>query len=183
MNKIPTVFQRDDRFKVTDTLHPNCLWVADGEGVATEELDGTNIRVTTRAGTAVRVEKRRNPTEAQKAEGIRDGWYVDATADDKWIFEAVANTMASTAVCWPDGEHCCEALGPKIQGNPLGIPYHICVAFDLLIQYYDAPRTFEGLRAFLATLDSKYSPGRLAEGIVFHHPDGRRAKIKRKDFA
>jgi hypothetical protein len=22
-----------------------------------------------------------------------------------------------------------------------------------------------------------------AEGIVFHHPDGRRAKIKRKDFA
>jgi hypothetical protein len=22
----------------------------------------------------------------------------------------------------------------------------------------------------------------LAEGIVFHHPDGRRAKIKRKDF-
>lgn len=26
-------------------------------------------------------------------------------------------------------------------------------------------------------------PGHLAEGIVFHHPDGRRAKIKRKDFA
>jgi len=25
-------------------------------------------------------------------------------------------------------------------------------------------------------------PGHRAEGIVFHHPDGRRAKIKRKDF-
>lgn len=35
---------------------------------------------------------------------------------------------------------------------------------------------------FLKTLDSLYSPGHLAEGIVFHHPDGRRAKIKRKDF-
>jgi hypothetical protein len=32
-------------------------------------------------------------------------------------------------------------------------------------------------------LDSRFAPGHLAEGIVFHHPDGRRAKIKRKDFA
>jgi hypothetical protein len=31
-------------------------------------------------------------------------------------------------------------------------------------------------------LRRKFSPGHLAEGIVFHHPDGRRAKIKRKDF-
>ena len=44
-------------------------------------------------------------------------------------------------------------------------------------------RTFDGLRGFLATLDSRFAPGHLAEGIVFHHPDGRRAKIKRKDFA
>ena len=35
---------------------------------------------------------------------------------------------------------------------------------------------------FLAQLESRYAPGHLAEGIVFHHPDGRRAKIKRKDF-
>jgi hypothetical protein len=32
-------------------------------------------------------------------------------------------------------------------------------------------------------LDSQFAPGQLAEGVVFHHPDGRRAKIKRKDFA
>jgi hypothetical protein len=31
-------------------------------------------------------------------------------------------------------------------------------------------------------MQSLYSPGHLAEGIVFHHSDGRRAKIKRKDF-
>jgi len=35
---------------------------------------------------------------------------------------------------------------------------------------------------FLTSLESRYAPGHLAEGIVFHHPDGRRAKIKRKDF-
>jgi hypothetical protein len=45
------------------------------------------------------------------------------------------------------------------------------------------PRTYDGLREFLATLDSRFAPGHLAEGIVFHHRDGRRAKIKRKDFA
>ncbi len=85
---------------------------------------------------------------------------------------------------WPDGEHCCEALGPKIQGNPLGLERHLCVPFDLQAPaYVDAPRSFEGLREFLASLESSYSVGNLAEGIVFHHPDGRRAKIKRRDFA
>ncbi|MCL2724468.1 MAG: hypothetical protein FWD69_08535 [Polyangiaceae bacterium] len=49
--------------------------------------------------------------------------------------------------------------------------------------YEDVPRTYDGLKTFLADLDNKFSPGHLAEGIVFHHPDGRRAKIKRKDFA
>jgi hypothetical protein len=45
------------------------------------------------------------------------------------------------------------------------------------------PAQFDELRHVLATLDSRFAPGHLAEGIVFHHPDGRRAKIKRKDFA
>jgi hypothetical protein len=35
---------------------------------------------------------------------------------------------------------------------------------------------------FLASPESQYSPGHLAEGIVFHHPAWRRAKIKRKEF-
>ncbi|HET8658882.1 MAG TPA: hypothetical protein VFM55_07775 [Micromonosporaceae bacterium] len=44
------------------------------------------------------------------------------------------------------------------------------------------PRSFGELRDYLAKLESRFAPGHLAEGIVFHHPDGRRAKIKRKDF-
>jgi hypothetical protein len=48
--------------------------------------------------------------------------------------------------------------------------------------FEDVPRGYDELREYLARLDSKYAPGHLAEGIVFHHPDGRRAKIKRKDF-
>ncbi|HEY8481065.1 MAG TPA: hypothetical protein VIL71_14660 [Spirillospora sp.] len=183
MEKIPTIFERDDRFRVIDRPRAECAWVFDGEGVATEKLDGTNVRLTVRSGHLVRVEKRRNPSRAQKQQGIVDGWYVDAVEgapEDKWILEAARNTDVSG---WPDGEHSCEALGPRVQGNPLNLDEHRCVPFNLDVPVYeDAPRTYEGLREFLASLESEYSPGNLAEGIVFHHPDGRRAKIKRKDF-
>jgi hypothetical protein len=184
MEKIPTIFERGDGFKVMNQPRKGCEWVFAGEGRATEKIDGTNVRITVRSGQVVRVEKRRNPNKIQKQQGIIDGWYVDADEfgkEDKWIFESVRGTDVSG---WPDGEHSAEAVGPHVQGNPLGLPKDICVPFNLEIPAYDdVPRTYEGLKAFLANLDSKFSPGHLAEGIVFHHPDGRRAKIKRKDFA
>ena len=99
MQKIPTIFERDGRF-VTDTRHPDCGWVFDGEGRATEKLDGTNLRLTVRNRWVVRVEKRHNPSRAQKSEGIVDPWYQDAErADlgDQWIFAAVSGT---TLVMW-----------------------------------------------------------------------------------
>ncbi len=183
MEKIPTIFERDEHFKVQNKIKEGCEWVFSGEGIATEKVDGTNIRVTLRSQTCVRVEKRRNPSKAQKKLGIIDGWYVDAdehAKEDKWIFEAVNNTDFTT---WPDGEHSCEAMGPKIQGNTLGLEKNICVPFNLEIpSFEEIPRNYDELQKALAELESKYSPEHLAEGIVFHHPDGRRAKIKRKDF-
>lgn len=183
MEKIPTIFDRGPDFKVMNAPRAGCEWVFAGEGRATEKLDGTNVRVTVRSGQVVRVEKRRNPSKQQKQQGIIDGWYVDADEsanEDKWIYEAVRGTDVRG---WPDGEHSVEALGPSIQGNPLGLEQHLCVPFNLEIPVYDdIPRTFEGLKAHLAQLESRFHPGHLAEGIVFHHPDGRRAKIKRKDF-
>ena len=113
-------------------------------------------------------------------------WYVDAdehAKEDKWLWEAVYGT---DLVCWPNGEHCAEAMGPKIQGNPLGLESHVCVPFDNCpgLNIANALNTsFDALKSFPDTFDSRYSPGHLAEGIVFHHLDGRRAKIKRKDFA
>jgi hypothetical protein len=184
MEKIPTIFDRGDGFKVIDQPRKGCEWVFAGEGRATEKIDGTNVRITVRSGQHVRVEKRRNPSKLQKQQGIVDGWYVDADEfgkEDQWVFEAVRGTDVSG---WPDGEHSAEAVGPHIQGNPLGLSKDICVPFNLEIPAYDdVPRSYDALKAFLSKLDSKFSPGHVAEGIVFHHPDGRRAKIKRKDFA
>lgn len=184
MEKIPTIFDRGDGFRVINQPRSGCEWVFRGEGKATEKLDGTNVRLTVRAGRIVRVEKRRNPSKLQKAQGVTDGWYVEAdehAKEDKWIFEAVRGTDVSS---WPDGEHSAEALGPHIQGNTLGLTQNLCVPFNLEVpEYTDVPRDFAGVQAYLAKLESRYAPGHLAEGIVFHHPDGRRAKIKRKDFA
>jgi hypothetical protein len=183
MEKIPTLFERDDHFQVVDRPRAECAWVFAGEGTPTEKLDGTNVRLTTRSGQLVRVEKRRNPTKVQKQRGIVDGWYVDTdehSTEDKWTLVAATNTDVSA---WPDGEHACEALGPRIQGNPLGLDDHRCVPFNLEVpDYAEVPRSYHGLREYLASMESRFAPGHLAEGIVFHHPDGRRAKIKRKDF-
>ncbi len=183
VEKIPTIFERGEGFKVMDRPRADCDWVFKDEGVATEKLDGTNIRVTVRSGEVVRVEKRRNPSKVQKKKGIVDGWYVDAdeyASSDRWILDAVTGTDTGL---WPDGEHPCEALGPRIQGNPLDLESHICVPFNMEVPDFGAvPRSYDSLRETLSALESRYAPGHLAEGIVFHHPDGRRAKIKRKDF-
>lgn len=184
MEKIPTLFERDVHFRVVDQPRAECAWVFNGEGIPTEKLDGTNVRLTVRSGQLVRVEKRRNPSKLQKQQGIIDGWYADVdefSAQDKWILAAANGTDVSG---WPDGEHSCEALGPHIQGNSLELTAQLCVPFNLEVPVFqDVPRGYAELQEFLATLESSYAPGHLAEGIVFHHPDGRRAKIKRKDFS
>jgi hypothetical protein len=183
MEKIPTLFERDEHFKVVDEVRAECLWVIAGEGIPTEKLDGTNVRLTIRSGQLVRVEKRRNPSAKQKHQGIIDGWYADAdefSPEDRWIYEAARSTDVSD---WPDGEHPSEALGPNIQGNALGLEKHLCLPFNMRAPVFgDVPRTYAGLQAWLEHAESLFSPGHLAEGIVFHHPDGRRAKIKRRDF-
>ncbi len=65
-----------------------------------------------------------------------------------------------------------ELIGEKIQGNPHNETGHRLVQHG--IDLIDTPRTFEGLNDFLK--DFNY------EGIVWHHPDGRMVKIKKRDF-
>ena len=61
-----------------------------------------------------------------------------------------------------------------MQGNPENFPHHVLLRHDLAVEYPDAPRTFDGLREWLADAP--------IEGLVFHHPDGRMAKLKKRDF-
>lgn len=182
MKKIETIFDRDENFKVTPKVRAGCEWVFAGEGIPTEKLDGTNVRLTVENGKLIHVEKRRNPTKEEKTQGIEPG-YIDANRNDpsdKHIFGAVDNTIVLN---WPDGLHECEAVGTKIQGNPLELAIPRCYPFKLApVVLPDMPRNFDAIKEYILGLESRYSPGHLAEGVVFHHPDGRMAKIKQKDF-
>lgn len=188
MEKIPTIFDRnwEGNRKVNEKLVVEHFDFKNA--VATEKLDGTNVCVTVRNHMVVRVEKRRNPDKAQKAKGIVDPWYVDASETDSadaYIFDAVKNTDFSSV---PDGEWSAEALGEKIQGNPLNLTGHTLFIFSLpewreKVTYEHVPTDFEGLKKWLPGQKTRFGNGTGIEGIVWHHRQtGEMCKIKLKDF-
>lgn len=178
MKKIPTIFDRDwdgDRSRVLDKPHQDCAWVFAGEGVATIKLDGTSCLVRDGA-----LYKRREIKKGQVAPpdfevatvddetGKTVGWVpVGDGPEDRWHREAFARMTE------PKENGTYELVGPHVQGNPEHhnveeLLWHGCMVAD------DVPRTFDGLRDWLTGQD--------IEGLVFHHPDGRMAKIKLRDF-
>lgn len=187
MRKIKTMFVRDMKTrKVVDVLDVDFDFE---RAIATEKLDGTNVRVTVRNGEAVRLEKRRNPSKSQKAKGIVEPWYVDADVNDpgdKWIFDALNNTDLSSI---PDGEHSAEAIGKNIQGNPLGLAGNTLFFFSIpqeveKITFKNVPTDFASLSVWLKEQTSLFSGNDVGiEGIVWHGENGDMVKIKVKDFA
>lgn len=166
MIKIPTMFVRDESkpgHPVMDQIKPECEWVLDGKGLATQKLDGTNVKIENG-----KLYKRQKPKDCDYDMAS----YVEcdpASPNDKYLFEAF-NDMREKI----DGVY--EAIGPKIQGNPEKVEKHMLTMVlptnkNLCL---DAPRSYAGLKSYLSEND--------IEGIVFHHPDGRFAKIKKRDF-
>lgn len=182
MQKIPTIFDRnwDGDKTVIDKLIVNFDFA---NAVATEKIDGMNVRVTVRNCTAVRLEKRLNPTKLQKVKGIVDPWYTDTTtgAEDKWLWDALNNTILNFI---PDGEWSGEAVGPNIQGNPLKLEFNRIVLFSLgqCPIFENVPTTYKKLKAWLPLQKSKIGNDCGIEGIVWHGRDGKMCKIKTKDF-
>lgn len=173
MKKIISLFQRNydgDRL-VRDEVVPGAEWVLAGEGRATRKFDGTCCMV--QGG---RLYKRydakhgKTPPEgfmaAQEPDPVTGHWpgwlAVGEGPEDRWFRDA--------GIPGDDGTY--ELVGPKVQGNPDGFPAHTLVRHG--VEGLDAPRTFAELRVWLQ--------GRDIEGIVWHHPDGRMVKIKKKDF-
>lgn len=177
MKKIISLFQRnyDTDHKVRDEVVPGAEWVITGEGVATRKYDGTCCQIL--SGTLYkRYEAKKAPPEgfipAQDPDPITGhhvGWLPCDRNNpaDKYHFEAFD-------ICIDKSDGTFELLGPKIQGNPEGFPVHILFRHANADEFLDCPRDFEGIKAFLKD--------RPIEGIVFHHPDGRMVKIKKRDF-
>lgn len=176
MKKIISLFQRNydgDRL-VRDEVVPGAEWVIAGEGVATRKWDGTSCLV--RDGKLYKrydAKAGRTPPEGWEAAQDPDpvtghwpGWLpVGEGKEDQWHREAWNSDLPR--------DDTYELCGPKIQGNPEGLDEHTLIRHGRYT-LPEAPRDFDGLKAYLAEHD--------IEGIVWHHPDGRMVKIKAKDF-
>jgi hypothetical protein len=182
VKKIPTLFLRDadDMRFVTREPHPDCGWVFAGEGVPTVKYDGTCVMFDGDRWWARREVKPGKATppgyvavETDEITGKTVGWEpIELSSFAKLHAEALVETRSGISHRgWPAGTY--ELVGPKINGNPERIDAH-CLWAHSAATVLTTPRDYGGLAAFLAKFDG--------EGIVWHHPDGRMAKIKRRDF-
>lgn len=183
MKKIPTIFLRTpDQKNITREPNPAALWVFAGEGYPMVKLDGMGCAIIdgalhkrreVKAGTDV--PKDFIQADFDETTGNAFGWVPVNFADrqDVWFKEGYQNTSDLR-----DGTY--ELIGPKVQG---GVESHISGGVNMLIRHDDVSRLrlaefsrdFEGIKA-------EFERYPHVEGIVWHHPDGRMAKIKLRDF-
>lgn len=189
MKKMPCVFVRQFGLQdaargrdatITRDVTPAAQWVVDGEGQAFIKRDGTACAVIYGV-LHKRYDAKRGKTppagaipccEPDEVTGHHPHWVpVDANnTADKWHVEAWARVQGGL----DNGTY--ELCGPHFNGNPEGYVGDFFVRHDSepADVWGSVPRDFDGLKAFLDDW--------MHEGIVFHHPDGRMAKIRRVDF-
>lgn len=177
MQKIPTMFVRDpaNLKLVLPEVAEGCEWVVAGEGVPTEKFDGSACLV--RDGRLYK----RYALKATKpkpegwlhwsfdpAQHSGHGWYpVREGPEDLYHQEAWGNSR-------PEVGDTYELVGPKLQKNPHHLDVH-------MLWRHGSEVLVVPDRSHLA-LETWLAAARPMEGLVFHHPDGRMAKIKRRDF-
>lgn len=188
MKKIISLFQRNyngDR-QVRDEVVPGAEWVIAGEGMATRKWDGTPVLVQD-GKLYKRYDVKHGKTAPDGAIKITDTpdpntghwpWWVPIGdgKEDKLFHDAYANTKFTSGVIdqiakVENGTY--ELVGPKINGNKDQFTHHLLLRHGHAV-LANPPRTFTELKEWFRDVD--------IEGIVWHHPDGRMVKIKKKDF-
>jgi len=195
VKKIPTLFLRDPdtglRY-LTREAHPDCGWVLAGEGWPTRKYDGTCVRFDGARWWARREVKpgKAAPSSFVAVEtdvftGKTVGWEpIEQSSFAKYHAEALAGPHGLLDE-WPIREPIAgatyELCGPKINGNPEGLHRHAMVRHGYIAaverdELNQLKREYDLIEAWLHMHFAW-------EGLVFHHPDGRMAKIKRRDFS
>jgi hypothetical protein len=180
MKKIPTMFVREHGKMVSAQVAKGCEWVYEEREhvTATAKIDGTCCAI---LGNGEFVRRRRvKPGKdipegfilvEEGPEGSLWGWVPVAKEDGPWLegFAHLAHKLPGTY----------ELIGPKIQGNPYQLSYEL--SGHMLLRHGQTVLDFcvEG-NPYLAC--KKYLEAHGYEGVVFWHDDGRKAKIKRRDF-
>lgn len=183
MKKIPTIYKRDPSSpsRLLEEINPACQWVFNGEGKATRKWDGTAVLI--RDGKIYQrydCKKGRTPPPFFEAADTPDeitghwpGWIpVSEGPDGKYFREALENWREAFTAPPNDGTY--ELIGPKVNGNPEHLTRHEFIGHGLAPVYPPTVLTLKNLSDYFGAVDY--------EGIVWHHPDGRMAKIKGRDF-
>lgn len=174
MQKIPTLFQRNhetDRL-VRDEVTPGCEWVIAGEGIATRKHDGTCcLWDGKRLYRRLELKNGKQPPDGYVPASETTGWVPVGDGPADVYHREALECMKAHFSTLPIGTY--ELCGPKVQGGREPVGVHVLVLHGCA-ELPDCPRTFEGLREYLSD--------RNIEGIVWHRPDGRKAKIKGRDF-
>lgn len=188
VKKIKSLFVREfgekHSVKATPIVEPGFEWVLEGEGIATRKRDGTCTKIEN--GEIFRrydCKHGKTPPQgfipADEPDPITEHWpgwlkidKYNSKGDEKFFVEAYKNTFGSIDAIPENGTY--ELCGPKINSNAEKLDKHIF--FRHGTEILDVPRSFEGIREYLAT--------HYIEGIVFHRNNGsdEMCKIKRSDF-
>jgi len=185
MQKIPTMFLRDEHHRVIDEPNPECEWVFAPSGDATVKWDGTAVLI--HGGKMFKRHRAREgkkapegwfhwtavhePEAPQELEG--HGWIPVGDGPEDTAYVEAVEFWIDTEGPIKEGDGTYELCGPKVNGNPHGFTRHLLIRHGNQIVAH-VPLTFTGMRDYMELFTF--------EGLVYHHPDGRMAKIKRRDF-
>ena len=177
MNKIISLFIRDfenNPALVTREISEGADWVIKGEGIATRKWDGTACIVMNGKLYARYGAKHGNPPPygaipcQPECDPVNQHWphWVEVKYQAQYKYHRLAYNEIL-----PDGTY--ELCGPHFQSNPERFEKD-CFIRHGEMTYDDVPRDYDSLKLWFVKKN--------IEGIVWHHPDGRMVKIKRKDF-
>jgi energy-coupling factor transporter ATP-binding protein EcfA2 len=187
MPKIESPFIRkmiDKNYILTDEITEGYDWVFEDDSVlAIEKLHGTNVSIVIVEGTVTQIYNR-----TERIPFINKG--------KNWITEGLLNSKQRGYLEFlGDGQFFGELIGEKVNGNPYKLDGHLWIPFDTFAQKHlrykswgKYPKTYQTISKWfqddLLPLYSSMQGNRegFVEGIVFTHPDGRMAKLRRDMF-
>lgn len=181
MKKMKSLFKREFNSgrveKSLNIVEEGCEWVLNGEGYATEKLDGTCCmikdgqiyrRFDYKSGRILPENAIPCQEKSDEITGHFPHWVLCTQKDPnaKYYLEAYKRQPNL-----PNGTY--ELIGPHINANPYNLEE------DILEHHGDrillnVPRTYEGIKDYLKD--------HYIEGIVFYRDNGEMCKIKRSDF-
>lgn len=188
--KSPFVRKHNEKgdYVVTPEIEPGYEWIFENGVRAVDKLHGTNICVHFKEGKVVAIDNRttrilQEPIEISgKNEGAKNRFILGIlnSSERGWLEHFDTEAVYG------------ELIGPAINTNLHETPYPLFVPFSYL---YDRchwrswvnnkyPKTFDSISEWFKSLNSLFTDRVfkkqvLAEGLVFYHPDGRMAKLRR----